>query len=477
MNKFLGITGFFICISCISIAQEYKKSPAVHLYNHHGSIAAITWDGNKYFTPSEKQFVNNPQCLLKNSKGLYAALNGSGVLYKALLVNDRIEFKKIDSTVYFGDNFDSFIFSYRDTIYSLGGYGYWKTKGLLRYYIEQRHEWEIMKLNREIPVLGGKSYDLFYYDQKKGKLYFGFTREENNTTTGKESNSGLHFETQVLDLAKKEWQQLGTLTPFLKNDLTSIRNIISSPYGQMIAFQNKNMFLDYASNRIYRLSDAKQREIEQLPTSTGDAHVNYFIDSTFYSWLTSKNLVDSLVISTKDLVLINEKIYTEGLSPATDINQESSNKKNFVLFTLIGLSVVAGSGYYFWKKKKQTTGFPKQQENNGNGNYFTIPFSLLEIEVISVIVENSLKGNYTSIEEVNKALGVSKKNIEIQKKQRSDIITSINKKYSYIKRSQQELIEKKRTEFDKRSFEYYIDNARLSDADAFIKPGGSSIQP
>jgi glutamine synthetase len=52
------------------------------------------------------------------------------------------------------------------------------------------------------------------------------------------------------------------------------------------------MFLDYANNRIYRLSDAKQREIEQLPTSTGDAHVTYFIDSTFYSWLTSKNLVD-----------------------------------------------------------------------------------------------------------------------------------------------------------------------------------------
>ncbi|MCY7311230.1 MAG: hypothetical protein LH619_10670, partial [Chitinophagaceae bacterium] len=92
------------------------------------------------------------------------------------------------------------------------------------------------------------------------------------------------------------------------------------------------------------------------------------------------------------------------------------------------------------------------------------------------IAENSLKGNYTSIEEVNKALGVSKKNIEIQKKQRSDIITSINKKYSYIKQSPQELIEKRRTEFDKRSFEYYIDNSRLNEAVNFIKPGGFSVQ-
>jgi hypothetical protein len=182
-----------------------------------------------------------------------------------------------------------------------------------------------------------------------------------------------------------------------------------------------------------------------------------------------------LVISTKDLVLINEKIYTEGQNLATDINQESSSKKPFLLFALIGL-FVTGSEYYFWKKKKQNSGFPQQQENNSNGNHFVIPFSPLEIDVISAIVENSLKGNYTSIEEVNKALGVSKKNIGIQKKQRSDIITSINKKYSYIKRSQQELVEKRQTEFDKRSFEYFIDNARLNDTDAFIKAGGSSVR-
>ena len=478
MNKFLGIIGFFACISCTSLAQVYKKSSATHLYTYPGSVASISWDGNKYVFPADTPFINMDQHLIKNNNGLYTILDGSGRLYKASLKNNQPVFERIDSTTYFGSNFHSFIFSFRDTIYSLGGYGFWKTNGLLRYYLEQRHEWEIMKLNKEIPLKTGETHDLIWYDQASGKLYFGFTKEGPGTTTDTESKNELHFETQVLDLVKKEWQQVGILSSFLKNDLTSVANIASSPFGQMIAFGNKNLFLDYANNKVYRLSDAKQREIEQLPTSTGNAHVNYFIDSTFYSWLTEKDLVDSLKIDKKDLVLLDEKIYTT--TPHTVIDEKSSSNSMPVILIIAGLAAFIPIGYYFWKKRSRLPGFPGQLDNNGhitdNTNDFIIAFTPLEIEVIQVVFENSSKGAYTSIEELNKALGVSKKNNEIQKKQRSDIITAINKRYSYIKRSNQELIEKKRTEFDKRSFEYFIDPSRLTDAGGFIKSAGSSIQ-
>ena len=480
MNKFLGIIVFFLGISCTSLAQESKKSHASHLYNYPGNIASIGWDGSKYVFPADTPFITMDQQLIKNKKGLYTILDGSGRLYKASLKKDNPAFERIDSTTYFGSNFHSFIFSFRDTIYSLGGYGFWKTNGLLRYYLEQRHEWEIMKLNKEIPLKTGETHDLIWYDQANGKLYFGFTKEGPGITTDTESKNELHFETQVLDLVKKEWQQMGTLSSFLKNDLTSITNIASGPFGQMIAFRNKNLFLDFANNKIYRLSDAKQREIEQLPTSTGDvtSHVNYFIDSTFYSWFTEKSLVDSMKIGRKDLVLLDEKIYTKAPAAATD--KKSSGNKVPVVLTISGLVAFIPIGYYFWKKRSRSVGFPGQQENNShtsnNGNDFLIAFTPLEIEVIWVVFENSSKGAFTSIEELNKALGVSKKNNEIQKKQRSDIITAINKRYSYIKRSQQELIEKKRTEFDKRSFEYFIDSSKLTDANSFIKSAGSSIQ-
>lgn len=480
MNKFLGIIGFFVGISCTSLAQESKKFPALHLYNYPGSVANISWDGKKYFEPEETRLSKHPQQLIKNAKGLYAVLIGSGLLYKASVEDGRLVFNRVDSTVYFGDNFDSFNFSYRDTIYSFGGYGFWETNGLLRYYIEVRHEWDIIKLNRKLPFKTGNTYDLIWYDQANGKLYFGFTTEENSNTTEKESESNIHFETMVLDMKHKVWQQLGTLSPYLKNDLNSIKNIISSPFGQMIAFRNKNLFLDYANNKIYRFSDMKQREIEQLPTSTGDAHVNYFIGSTFYSWLTEKGLVDSMKITRGDLVLMNEEIYTPALTPGRMNDKKLSSSPLPVILTIAGLVAAISIGYYFGRRNSRLTEFPKGQEKNntttGSGNDFVIPLSQLEIDVLQVVFENSSKGAYTSMEEINKALGVSKKNSDIQKKQRSDIISSINKKYFYIKQSKQELIEKNRTEFDKRSFEYFIDSSRLTDASAFIKSVDSSIQ-
>ncbi len=472
MNKYSGIVGFLVAISLTGIGQEVNKSPTLSLYNYSGNVSSINWDGNKYFIPGESSFVNFPQRLVKNSKGLYIALNGSGRLYKASVNKDILSFQRIDSTIYFGSNFGSFIFSFRDTIYSLGGYGFWKTNGLLRYYLEQRHEWEIMKLNKEISLKTGEIYDLVWYDQKNGKLYFGFINEGPETTTSQEPKNDLHFETHVLDLKKKEWEQIGTLSSFLKNDLTNIRNIVSSPFGQMIAFKNKNIFLDYANNKIYRLSDTKQREIEQMATSTGDAHVNYFIDSIFYSWLREKGLMDSMKITKNDLVLLNETVYTPGQATVNLAENNSSGNVLSIGLIIVGIITAALLGYHFGTKKKKIISHSEtDMEIKGeNKKEFVIPFTPLEIEVIQVVFKNSLKGCYTSIEELNKVLGVGKKNSDTQKKQRSDIISSINKKYTYLLQSKQELIEKKRTESDKRSFEYYIAHSKLNEVTAMINP-------
>src|SRR5690606_7319279 len=197
------------------------------------------------------------QSLIRNKNGLFVALPGTGRLYKTLKENDRVVFQRLDSTVHTGDNFDSFIFSFRDTIYSLGGYGNWKVKGILRFYVEQKHEWEIMRLNQEIPIRAEYPHDLIWHDKKNGKIYFCITNEINSTTTeptGKLLNSAC-----ALDLVNNEWKKLGSLSTFIKDNLVGITNIISSPFGQFATRKTKNVFIDYSDNRIYRLSDAKQR--------------------------------------------------------------------------------------------------------------------------------------------------------------------------------------------------------------------------
>lgn len=444
-------------------SQKNNYSPVPSLLNHNRDVAAIGWDGKNYFEPSETIFKQFPQCLVRNEIGLYIALNGTGRLYKAKESNGDIIFNRIDSTIYFGDNFDSFIFSYKDTLYSLGGYGNWKTKGILRYYVEQKHEWEVMRLNKEIPVRTGQSNDLLWYDLPNGKIYFGIINETNSTTT--EIDQSYKYSLWELDLNTKKWDQLGLLNEYMIKILPALKNIISSPFGQFVTSNNHNIFLDYAHNRIYRLNETKQRELELLPTTSGDAHINYFIDSTFYTWLSKKNLVDSIKITKADLEPLKENIY-DSLKPSYQKSTTFVNNKTWWIAGFIALFAFFILGYYIGKNKRKST---KLTANGYNGSKSLISFTALEKDVIRSISENSLNGLYTSIEDVNKALGVSKKNPEIQKKQRSDVITSINKKYSYITQKESELIEKKRTEFDKRSFEYFIQSSKLPDALRFTK--------
>ncbi len=464
MNRIIVFFILFFKTYC-SAAQNDLESPVIHLNKFHGNVADISKNALKYTELSDPVFKDFPQQLVKNKKGLFLALVGSGKLYKALANKNTIRFERQDSTIYFGDNFDSFFFSFRDTIYSLGGYGFWVTKGILRYYVEPRREWEVMRLNREIPIVTGQKNDLLWYDQRNGTIYFTITKEINsisNEPVGKFLN-----QVWALNLEKKEWEKLGIITPYLRNNLSQITNIISSPYGQFASLKTENIFLDYNLNRIYRLSEARQRELELLPTNNGEQHVYYFIDSIFYSWLPQRKLVDSLKISIDDLVPLGEKIYQEEAEVTR--NEFSSTRNNQMNLWIITVIFLVGFlvGYFLHQKTKKQIKI--NFEGNINERNSAIKFSTLELELISSITQNSSKGQFTSIEDVNNALGVSKKNSEIQKKQRSDIISAINKKYSYIKRSDNELIEKRRTEFDKRSFEYFIDASRLADAVQLIK--------
>ncbi len=270
-----------------SFSQSGNNPVLESLFFYDRSIPTISWDAFKYMHPvseKENQFENFPQYLIRNKNGLYIYINGSGRLYKAKLRNGKIGFTRLDSTVYFGSNFHSFVFSYKDHIYNLGGYGFWKTNGLLRYYVEKRKEWEIIKLNKEIPLQIENNFDLIWYDQPNGKIYFGFTREENNVTTNEKSTVTFRYETVVLDIEKREWLTLGSLSAFLKNDLVNLTNITSSPWGQMVNFKGKTLFLNYKENNIYelRLPPGKKRIMDNFPTNTGDVHVYYFKDSLFF---------------------------------------------------------------------------------------------------------------------------------------------------------------------------------------------------
>ena len=76
--------------------------------------------------------------------------------------------------------------------------------------------------------------------------------------------------------------------------------------------------------------------------------------------------------------------------------------------------------------------------------------------LLEYIYNHSVDERLTSIEEINKVIGASQRTPEIQKRLRSDLIGAINDKLELISESKFNVIEKQRSDFDKRSFEYFI---------------------
>ena len=92
-----------------------------------------------------------------------------------------------------------------------------------------------------------------------------------------------------------------------------------------------------------------------------------------------------------------------------------------------------------------------------------------ERSLLEFLFNHSADERLTSIDEINKVLGVQNRSVEIQKRMRSDVIGSINQKLNIVTRDKKPVVDKQRSEFDKRSFEYFIQPAQMELVEKIIR--------
>jgi hypothetical protein len=85
-----------------------------------------------------------------------------------------------------------------------------------------------------------------------------------------------------------------------------------------------------------------------------------------------------------------------------------------------------------------------------------------ENKLLALITNNSMEGLMTSVNQMNQVMDIEKKPIKIQNNLRAAMVLMINKKFMVYSGTQDELLEKHRTEFDKRFFEYAVKRKLLS---------------
>lgn len=397
-------------------------------------------------TPAEI-FHNHTHHLIHNDAGTYLFTNGTGHIYK-LSEKDSLHFDRIDSTIFWGYNNGCFPFTYQNYLYNLGGSGLWRVNGQLRKFNFNSHEWDIIPINREIPISVNYKEGIIWFDQNHESIYSGYFIPANSAVNSKENYIPV-LACNRLNLKTLNWEYLGELNNNLFSDLKNIISIAHTPNGLLITANMNFYLLNFFENTIYQSTDQFQT-LQHLVKGMDSNFVYYRNGFLFKS---DAKTIDSIAFN-KDQWKSVGKIYSKPLF------YYWNEWKYFWISLLVVCSIFIM--YLFLKnyKKQIITRYERNNQLANEAKKQILPhFTESEETLIRLIEQNSRMNKKTTIEEINQCLGLQNRSIEIQKAQRHKNISSINKKFADI--HQKQLISNEKLPMDKRSLLYFIDTINL----------------
>jgi hypothetical protein len=292
---------------------------------------------------------------------------------------------------------------------------------------------------------------MVWLDPGNGDLYASHDWVNEDTrkgsTVGHRPNSDLLYSFHIRD---GEWDSLGHLEDphFIKNEI-----LLNSPWGpiEQIGYFTIELF-DLKNNIKYQATEkgrGKIIKINSVNASPNRPEFLYFIDSTLYFGNTRDHWFDSVQLSLSDFRQLTKPVY----------RKDSVLSESLLAGFLVTALLVATGAAFYWRKR--STGPRKRIANSVPiGSRYppaSDPFTEVEKSLLRLLLQKTLQNETTSIEEINRILGLAEKNEAIQKKNRSEVISSINAKWGLIHGNGGYLIDRKRSDFDKRSYEYSID--------------------
>ena len=404
-------------------------------------------------------FKYTGQELTKTREGVFLNPLGTGRIYKLALAKDSLIWTRIDSTQFTGYNFASLFFSIDTSLFSFGGQGLFNHNGNLRYYNEESKEWDALNLSQTL-IWIAKNGLFQKIDTAKKQLYIEAWPQHQDQALKTKVIQDLDRSLWKLDIQTGEWTKIG----FIMKERMHI--MAETPFG---TFLNFNQIVDLEKNKVYTLRKSIVNKIlTVLGTSSKPKELaySYCIDSTLFVGGLD-GFMDSVTISRTDLIDTGEVFY-KPIEAGFPIKERE---------ILIGLVFILGltSSILLFKYKRKSPNQPpvfitginqsadiKEEKNDKENQVVFRSGKLMDLLserekiLLSFIYEHSLEERLTTIEEINKVIGAAQRNSEVQKRLRSDLIGTINDKLEIISESKHNVIDKQRSEFDKRSFAYFI---------------------
>lgn len=169
----------------------------------------------------------------------------------------------------------------------------------------------------------------------------------------------------------------------------------------------------------------------------------------------NKDSVSNFYLHNTDLKPLALKIYEP-------INELFFSENIILIFlSIIILLLIVALIYLIKKLNAQKINNSTESENNigiekRSISDFYLGLSEIEKQTLELIVKNSWNGLTTSVNQINKILGTERKTGKVQNNIRGDIIMELNNKFKAYTLLNDNLVDRKKSEFDKRHIEYFI---------------------
>jgi hypothetical protein len=362
----------------------------------------------------------------KVKSGFLFNVPGTGLVFS--LDSSNKQFKRIDNTFFRGFNFHSFSFVRMDTLFSIGGEGFWNTNSTLIHFDLKHKEWEKVYLKNKGPV--SLEWNFGGYSKSNNTFYAlgGFEELKDNSFSQKQLYS--------LDLTTHQWQELGYINtePFTYQ-ITKAK-IWLDDFLLYVDGEKPNVFLlDPINNRIllYEGPNNQLKLGSNEITRVGDKIFIYRKESAGVS-------IDS--ISVKEL-----------FRDSREVGMLYYQKFEFPWLKVISaalLLAVLAALFFFIRMKK----FEKRNLLYGkSGRIQDLPDHLKN--VLRYFKTNGKEATL-STNQMNELLCIISNSFETTRQARSRDIKAIND-YFEIHHNISEAIQRKNSEADKRQTIYCID--------------------
>ena len=163
------ITVIFLCMVWAASAQAENSKLIDQLLQEKGiQHIQLSNNENRLFRFQEGENASETQEIIAVKSGITVLLSGNSKVYIYNRTKNYLE--RIDQSRYHGHNFGATNLIYNDTLFSIGGYGFWQMNGGVRYYNQNAYEWDIVKTSKLVTFANGINA-ISLFDEAQAKLY------------------------------------------------------------------------------------------------------------------------------------------------------------------------------------------------------------------------------------------------------------------------------------------------------------------